>query len=132
MQEIGESQFINDNVGLKNALKKIIEICENDYLCEKLIGNKNYPYQKCECVYCYELRYKNIDIYLYANDFSLYVDNFSLKDLYLKSKLIDFENDELVLFNLPISPNKGGFSINQVGYSDNNLQSLLELISHVL
>lgn len=112
---------------IEEVTNRIVQLCENDYLCEKIIGHEVEHCRRTRCVISYELIYKNIDLYFYENWYTLYVDNYCLKNEYLEIK-----NGNVHCCGLPIEPTKNGFNLRQIEYSEKNIEKLETIIAMVL
>lgn len=113
--------IFTENVDLKKFLNKIIDIFERDYMQEKIIGNFVQQHRIYECSSCFEVRYKDIDIYFYNKGMNIYIDDFFI-DIYDHQDLFEFFNAN------KLEKTKEGITIRNIEYINRNFDYLSSLI----
>lgn len=117
--------LFTENVVLKKFLDEVITLFENDYIQETIIGNTVNNHIIYECGSCYEIRYKDIDMYFYNKGLSLYIDDFFINTCD-KQDLLEFFNAN------HLETTKEGIAVRNIQYIDSNFIDVIKLIAKAL
>lgn len=117
--------LFTENATLKKFLDEIITLFENDYIQETIMGNTVNNHIIYECGSCYEIRYKDIDMYFYNKGLSLYIDDFFI-NTYDKQDLLEFFNTN------HLETTKEGIAVRNIKYIDSNFIDVIKLITKAL
>lgn len=88
---------------IKDAAKNICELFKNDIVINKLTNNDKHKILRLNTIMGKEIKYKNIDIYLYKEKINFYVDinspDMSNVNFMKLIKLVNEHNSGIIRYN---------------------------------